>query len=119
MRKHRFLWCFLVLNIFGRRGGDPRKALLRDASQRAKNAQTYVFYDTFASPTIETHVFYDTFASPTIEIHVFYDTFASPTTETYVFYETFVSYFSKKCTTLDEYRSGGSPALLTVLVLSG
>ena len=64
-------------------------------------------YDTFASPTIETHIFYDTFASPTIETHVCYDTFASPTIETYIFYDTFETYFSKKCTILREYRSGG------------
>ena len=69
------------------------------------NLQTLVL----TSPTIETHVFYDTFASPTIATHVFYDTFASPSIEAYVFYETFESYFSKKCTTLDEYRSGASP----------
>ena len=36
---------------------------------------TYIFYDTFASPTIWTYVFYDTFASPTIGTYVFYDTF--------------------------------------------
>ena len=56
---------------------------------------------------METYVFYDTFASPTIETHVFYDTFASPSIETYVFYETFELYFSKKCTTLDAYCCRG------------
>jgi hypothetical protein len=34
---------------------------MRTVILTAKTSGTHVFYDTFASPTIETHVFYDTF----------------------------------------------------------